>query len=605
MTQHTKTKDTITQVYQHNIDRNRSAIQKIKNQRKNISIARFTAVIVAFAGSWYVWPSVTTVLLIIVFFGIIFIMLVIRDVDKLSAIKNHERIIAINQHEIDAVKLNMTGYDDGGPFSEPTHAYASDLDLFGPSSIYQWLSRCHAEQSKKLLADRLKTSPFNGHVKNYQEAARELSGKQESCQQFQSYAIENPISFATEKKLKDWAASPVTGFEKPYWKLIKHIYPVIPITISFLFAFDYISNRELLLCLAVFYVIYMYLGRKINPEFAMLSSIESEVDTIYNQIHHIENEKSNSELLQSLQHRLHPPNFPTASKVIGDFHRIIKKIEFRSNLIVSPILQFFLLWDVRQILSLNEWKNKNKIQLNDWFGVIAETEVLVSVASVVYNEPDWHFPNVDTRFFHFDAENLGHPLIKSEYRVANNFEMEGTGRIVLITGSNMAGKSTFLRSIGVNTVLALMGAPVCADRMNICNMNLISSMRVADNLSENTSTFYAELKKLQHIIESVNRREHSFILLDEVLRGTNSTDRHKGTRALVKQLLKENAVAVMATHDTDLASDESSEEAVSNYHFEGRVQDDELYFDYKIKKGVCVSLNATALMKKIGIHFQD
>ena len=134
----------------------------------------------------------------------------------------------------------------------------------------------------------------------------------------------------------------------------------------------------------------------------------------------------------------------------------------------------------------------------------------------------------------------------------------------------------------------------------------MSSMRITDNLAENTSTFYAELKKLQTIIESVNRKERVFILLDEVLRGTNSTDRHKGAQALVRQLLQSETVAVMATHDTELAQSEAMvDKSVSNYHFEGRIIDDELFFDYRIKKGICESLNATTLMKKIGIHFQD
>ena len=182
---------------------------------------------------------------------------------------------------------------------------------------------------------------------------------------------------------------------------------------------------------------------------------------------------------------------------------------------------------------------------------------MISLASLVHNEPDWSFPEVDGNYFHFLVNDLGHPLIPVEKRITNDFKLEGTGKIAMVTGSNMAGKSTFLRSLGVNTVLALMGSPVCAREMHLGEMNLISSMRVADNLAENTSTFYAELKKLQLIIESVNRKENVFILLDEVLRGTNSTDRHQGSQALVRQLLHAHSVAVIATHDTELARTES------------------------------------------------
>jgi DNA mismatch repair ATPase MutS len=212
---------------------------------------------------------------------------------------------------------------------------------------------------------------------------------------------------------------------------------------------------------------------------------------------------------------------------------------------------------------------------------------------------------VDDQYFHFSGRDIGHPLLAPAIRISSDFSLEGTGKIALITGSNMAGKSTFLRSLGINTVLALLGAPACARQLNLCGVKLISSMRVADNLAENTSTFYAELKKIKYVIESVDRKEKVFILLDEVLRGTNSTDRHRGSKALVRQLLESGAVAVIATHDTELAHSESANLSVFNYHFEGKIVEEELYFDYKIKPGISESLNATTLMKKIGIHFQD
>jgi DNA mismatch repair ATPase MutS len=309
--------------------------------------------------------------------------------------------------------------------------------------------------------------------------------------------------------------------------------------------------------------------------------------------------------LQSLQQRLKPPDYKSTSAAIGEFVGILKKIDWRSNLLVNLILQIFFVWDLRLVISLNEWKRKNRNQFKDWFSVIAEMEVAVSLASLIHNEPEWCFPEVDDNYFHFAAEQIGHPLLPVTTRIPSDFSMEGIGKIALITGSNMAGKSTFLRSLGVNTVLALMGAPVCARQMSLSEVKLMSSMRVADNLAENTSTFYAELKKIQYIIESVNKKEKVFILLDEVLRGTNSTDRHKGSKALVRQLLQNGAIAVMATHDTELAHSESMNPSVSNCHFEGKIQDEELYFDYKIKPGISDSLNATTLMKKIGIHFQD
>jgi DNA mismatch repair ATPase MutS len=592
--------------YQFTIKQIEAAIQKLKKSKRVLSIARLIVVLTGLYFCWFLWPSFSIIGIVLVLFSILFIYLVFRYADKTAEIENHERLIRVNQHELDAMQYNLQGYEDGLIYSDPNHAYASDLDMFGQASIFQWLSRCHADQSKKLLAHRLKSPLHPGLVKNNQEAAKELSEKQKSCQQFQSLAIESPLSFKTERKLKDWSVSSPAGFEKPHWKWIQNLYPIIPLTVFTIYILDYMSNRTFVFCLIGFYILYILISKKIGKEFEFLFKIEPEVDAVYKQLHHIEYEKFTSTLLQSLQNRLKPSGYSSASVSVNDFHVILKRIEFRSNLVVSPILQFFLMWDLRQIISLTEWKKKNKLQLNDWFDVIAEMEVAISMASLVHNEPGWCFPEIDSAYFHLQAEAIGHPLIPVSNRVNNDFSMEGTGKIAMITGSNMAGKSTFLRSLGTNIVLALMGAPVCAERMKLSDMELISSMRVSDNLAENTSTFYAELKKLQYIIESVNRKEPVFILLDEVLRGTNSTDRHKGSRALIRQLLQGKAVAVMATHDTDLAHSESAADpSVTNYYFEGKIINDELYFDYKIKKGICESLNATTLMKKIGIHFQD
>jgi hypothetical protein len=537
---------------------------------------------------------------------IIFIFLVFYDADQTTALKNHERLIRVNRHELDAIQQTLHGYDGGQSFAEADHAYAADMDLFGHASLFQYLSRCHADQSKRLLADFLKTPLRADAIRSKQAAVRELSEMQEACQRFQSMAMANPLGIKTEERINQLMDLPSGGFEKPFWKWLRNIYPVVSLAILALFMFDYFSVRTFVFCMIGFYGFSYLISRKIVPVFEILSQIQPEIDSLQQQLQLIEREKFRSSFLISLQDRLKPAGYASASVSIGDFNNILKRSDFRLNLLVSAFVNPFLLWDLRQMISLNGWKKRNQAHLHEWIEVIAEVEVLISLASLVYNEPGWCFPEVDEKYFHFRAESMGHPLIAAATRVTNDFVLEGTGKIALVTGSNMAGKSTFLRTLGINTVLAGMGAPVCARRMNLCELKLISSMRVADNLAENTSTFYAELKKLQYVIESVNRKDPVFILLDEVLRGTNSTDRHKGSQALLRQLLQSGTVAVMATHDTGLALSESAaNESVFNYHFEGKIIQDELYFDYKIKKGVCESLNATTLMKKIGIHFQD
>jgi DNA mismatch repair ATPase MutS len=266
-------------------------------------------------------------------------------------------------------------------------------------------------------------------------------------------------------------------------------------------------------------------------------------------------------------------------------------------------LNILLLWDLQQILQLEKWKHKNDQELSLWYDAMARFEVLSSLGTLTFNHPEWCFPVLNTMQPEFTAVQLGHPLIKPEKSISNDFSTIGKGKINIITGSNMAGKSTFLRSVGVNMILATMGAPVCATKMTVSPLKVMTSMRIKDNLEENTSTFYAELKKLKTIIEAVNSRQPVFILLDEILRGTNSLDRHTGSMALIRQLLHHNAIGIVATHDLELAGMiKEFPDGIHNYYFDAALDGEELYFDYTLKHGVCQNLNASILMKKIGIE---
>ena len=332
-----------------------------------------------------------------------------------------------------------------------------------------------------------------------------------------------------------------------------------------------------------------------------LSGIVGSVDTISELVKLIEEESFQCPHLNNLQASIQATN-GKAYVQIKELKDILNRFDLRLNVFVFLVLNSFFLWDVWQMRALNNWKMRNRNVLPQSFHVIAEFEVISSLAALHFNEPDWAFPTFEN-FFTLHGKEIGHPLLSGAKRVTSDFEMDGTGKIALVTGSNMAGKSTFLRSLAVNIVLAQTGSPVCATRFTLSEMSIMSSMRIADNLAENTSTFYAELKKLESIIKAVKEHKPLFVLLDEILRGTNSLDRHIGSKALIRQLIKEKAVAIIATHDVELtALKEEYTEAIDNYHFDVQVENDELYFDYKLKNGVCQSLNASLLMKKIGIE---
>jgi DNA mismatch repair ATPase MutS len=278
-------------------------------------------------------------------------------------------------------------------------------------------------------------------------------------------------------------------------------------------------------------------------------------------------------------------------------------MDYRLNPVVFVPLNMLLFWDVQQMLQLGKWHKQYAEKLGDWLKVLGEAEAISGVAAMGFNHPDWAFPEMDPAHGTFESKALGHPLIAADKRVVSDFETSGIPMVNIITGSNMAGKSTFLRSIGLAMVMAQAGAPVCAAMARISRMRVISSMRIADNLEENTSTFYAELKKLKQMIDAVNAGEKVLLLMDEILRGTNSLDRHKGSKAFIEQLIHHHAAGFVATHDLELAElIKHYPASIRNYHFDVQVAGEELYFDYALKTGVCQSMNASILMKKIGIE---
>jgi DNA mismatch repair ATPase MutS len=315
----------------------------------------------------------------------------------------------------------------------------------------------------------------------------------------------------------------------------------------------------------------------------------------------IEHGRFESEKLTDLKSKLN--GHVSASTILKQLSQLSKKLDYRLNLLIGMPLNLLFFWDIHQCLKLEKWKTENREKIDGWFKAMAEFEAISSLANLFFNNPLWILPEVTNDYFHLSMKNAGHPLILAEKRILNDFTVNNEIKIALVTGSNMSGKSTFLRTCGVNIILAMAGAPVCAEKFGVSHAHIYSSMRIADSLEENTSSFYAELKKLAQIIKVVEQKEKVFLLLDEILRGTNSNDRHTGSVALIKQLIKNNAPGIIATHDLALSSlTEEHGQNIDIYNFDVKIQGEELYFDYKINRGICKSLNASILMKKMGIE---
>lgn len=384
--------------------------------------------------------------------------------------------------------------------------------------------------------------------------------------------------------------------------MARFLLPALSIANVFLYSSGIIQASLFYSLLSFFFLISLLISRQVHPHYVHLNKIAGEIDTLAVSMGQLESLSFKAPLLARLQEEITHEN-EKASGIIKQLKKIIDRLDYRLNPLIFLPLNTVLFWDLQQVFSLENWKKRYGHKTEHWFAQLAEAEALSSLGTLYFNHPAWIFPNLTEEPGCFQARQLGHPLIPEEKRIDSSFSTSGRPQIGLITGSNMAGKSTFLRSVGVNLVLAMSGAPVCARQLTVSPMKVISSMRVSDNLEESTSTFYAELKKLKYVLDAVNRKEAVFLLLDEILRGTNSADRHAGSSALIRQLMQHEAAGLIATHDLELAKLAGEfPSALRNYHFDVQVSGEELYFDYKLKEGICRSMNASLLMRKIGIE---
>ncbi len=580
-----------------------STIGRLKKKALLLSWLRLFSFLSIITLGWWLWPMGLVAAFVGILAGLIlFAFIVNRDLDNKALLENNNRLLDICRNEELALQHQYYQFPDGASFLDPHHPYAHDLDLFGHASIYQYINRTRSEQGARLLASWLLKPATMDEVIQRQQAVGELAQQPEWNEQLQSYGAACKITEKAEKQINEWMNEDVKVLTHSGWKLIRILFPAASLTWLVLYIVDRIPQSLFLFGLTIFLALSFYITKKLMPAWQKLDKITKELESLSESIRHIEKTTFRHDRLTSIRNAFKNINGNTASVQATALKKIMDRFDYRLNPVVFIPLSVFLCWDLQQVFALEKWKKLNHEGIRHWFAALAETEALSSLGVLRFNHPEWVFPGMEEHTC-FSATVLGHPLIPVSKRVNNDFSTTGDGVINLVTGSNMAGKSTFLRSCGVNIVLAMAGAPVCASSMKLSPLRVMSSMRISDNLEESTSTFYAELKKLKAIIEAVNAKEKVFLLLDEILRGTNSGDRHTGSKALIHQLIAQQATGIVASHDLELAKlKDSYPQQLINYHFDVRIDKEELYFDYKLKEGVCQSMNASLLMKKIGIR---
>jgi hypothetical protein len=511
----------------------------------------------------------------------------------------YQHLITINELELKSLDGDYYSFADGSQYLDKNHPYSYDLDVFGHASLFQFINRTISKPAADMLANWLKAPADLSEIKLRQEAITELKEKAEWRQQLNALGYEYQDAANHPGPVLNWINSPDNFLGKSYLRPLLWILSGLTIAAAILVIKGWPTPVFILMLLVNMAVYYKYM-KLITELHQQVSKSNEMLESYAEALKIIEQQEFQSTKLKALLNNLKSAGL--ASGTIKKLSSLVNKLDIRLNIMVSLPLNVFFFWDIHYSFSLEKWKRNNHKLINSWFSSMAEVEVLSSLANMYFNNPSWVMPKVKEEYFAMDASNMSHPLIPQSRRVSNNFKIDGKGKIVLVTGSNMSGKSTFQRTCGVNMVLAFAGAPVCADSFEVSRVKILTSMRISDSLEDNTSSFYAELKRLAMIIKESENNLEVFLLLDEILRGTNSNDRHVGSEALIRQLIQQSTTGIVATHDLSLSNLEKElPDNIDNYNFDVKIQGEELFFDYKLNKGICKSLNASILMKKMGI----
>ena len=571
------------------------------NQAINIlSLLRFLTIGVALFSGYALYNDFDFYYRYVLGIALILFLFLLRFYDKKVQIKKHkEAILTINKDELAFLNDHINTYENGIEFNNPHHEYAYDLDIFGENSLFQYLNRTHTFIGKKTLAKTLLHQVSNDAILENQEAIHELASKVTWRQDFMAHAKLSNDKEQFYNQLLAWTknnSQPVSKMNL----LLMYVLPIVFLVSSLGYYFLGTNNWMLFATLSFF----GNLGfaatfiQRIKIENAHSTAIDTIVRQYSFMIEAIENETFTSKKCFGIQKELQKHN-SKASQSLYQLSKLFSGLDSVANPLAILFFNGTVLYHIHIFRKIIAWKNQHASHVIRWLEIIGEMEMLQSLANFSYNNPDFTFPILNDNH-EVSFKNMAHPLLKTKSRVANTIDFQPQSFIIL-TGSNMSGKSTFLRSLGVNMVLARIGSVVCAVAANVHPMPILVSMRLSDSLSDSESYFYAEIKRLKQIMDALEHK-HSFVLLDEILRGTNSDDKRSGTVDVIKKMIAQNAIGAIATHDIEvcLTADAYPNQLI-NKCFEVEINNNDLHFDYKLRDGICKNKSATFLMKKIGV----
>lgn len=586
--------------YEKNTSQYIDDLTQLKPMAALVAILRLACFLV-FAWATYKWIAthstgwmVTTLLLAVAF--VILVRIAWRMNDRIALL---EKLLFINNNELNILRhIQPNLFDNGAAFSSNDNN-SGDLDIFGANSLYHLLNRTTTWHGKQQLATMLQQPLLvKDEIELQQQAVKEFSTQKELRQLLTAHGLLNEEKEGNLHDIGNWLQKPAIIHDKKWIKWMRYLVPAYSIICFIIYLFT--QNYSLLIpVVLISWGIIGSFAKRIQDQHNLLGKKQSILDqyaTILSLFSKVET--GNAALLKKEKDIA-----IAAHQAVKKLSRLSAMFDQRLNLIVNIFLNSFFLYDIQCLWALESWKQKHKAHFNDWVHGVGMIESLNSLSTFAFNNPNNHYPTVNADTISIAATQLAHPLIKADERVANDCTFGKDEKLVLVTGSNMSGKTTFLRTLGVNLILGQCGAPVCAASFAFTPMVIRSSIRVSDSLQEHTSYFMAELKRLQQIIHYLQQNQVPvLILIDEILRGTNSEDKTYGSEQFIKKLVQYRCLTLFATHDLALSRLEHEMAGqVNNYCFESTIRNNELLFDYKLQRGVAKNKNASFLMQKMEI----
>ncbi|MBT8218632.1 MAG: hypothetical protein KJP00_02325 [Bacteroidia bacterium] len=598
----------VIQHYKAKIDDLSKELKQLQLKSKRLSFGRL---LIALAGLIliFVVGQISVLLTIgVALITLIAFVMTVRKHDKVDqSLKEVKTLIRINENEIHALLQFENEYYNGAAFAHQGHFYTTDLDVFGVFSLYGVINRCRSYHGNQILNNWFSEPDQFSTILERTEAVKELEKMEEWRQHFAAGLYElkekHNVNFAQEVT-KELNAN--LNFTKGRGlRLYRKLVPILWIGIVSLGFWDSLIASRLAITLGLLNVaIAMKFMNPIAQIQDKLSKSGLLLERFSRSLHCIMNGDWKSSMLKSevsaFVSNSSDPDHPV--KILGELKKIIDQLDYRLNIIAAFLLNAVVLWDLIIMDRLASWQERNLSKIESIFKLIGLFEAVSSLSTWAANHPQYVYASLVKDHFHLEGKGFRHPLIHEFQSVSNDFEIEEPRKINIVTGSNMSGKSTFLRTIGTNMVLGFLGTKVAAEHLSSSVVQLMSYMRIKDALEENVSTFKAELNRVELMLSLVNSDAHCLILIDEMLRGTNSKDKLKGSINITKRLIDQGAYALIATHDIKLAELANEfPEAICNYYFDIDFEDGDLKFDYKLKKGICENFNASFLLKQIGI----